>query len=205
MMAVYFATPALKNLAENRIDEMGEEEKSAVVSQFFDLRSKIKTNDWLVNMLCQYDQIDQLTISDSFYYTMIKKMVLEDALFLRLIPLKSWAFRDSNYLENIKNLLDAGIDAYEKGGSLTCDAQFRCKDLEMKMVTQYDHQVTEDTAQIIASFTGAVEFGTQSIAKSAFNLFSGTPLLRVPYEIDNLQPCACIFYNTKPFVADLNF
>jgi hypothetical protein len=205
MRGGYFATPVLKNLAEHRIDEISEEEKSAVVSQFFDLRSKIKSNDWLVNMLCQYDQIDQLTISDSFYYSMIKKMVFEDSLFLRLIPLKSWAFRDANFTHNMKNLLDAGIDVYEKGGTLTCDAEFSCKDLPMKMVTQYDHQVTEDTPQIIASFTGAVEFGTQSMAKSAFNLFSGIPLLRVPYEIDNLQPCACIFYNTKPYVPDLNF
>ena len=205
MIGGYFATPILKNLAEYRIDELCEEEKSAVVSQFFDLRSKIKSNDWLVNMLCQYNQIDDLTISDSFYYSMIKKMVLEDALFLRLIPLKSWAFRDANFTHNMKNLLDAGIDVYEKGGTLTCDAEFSCVDLEMKMVTQYDNQVNQDTPKISVSISGAVEFGTQSIAKTAFNLFSGNALLRVPYAITGMQPCACIFFNTKPNFPNLNF
>ena len=205
MIGGYFATPILKNLADDRIDSMSEEEKSGVVSQYFDLRNKIKTDDWLTEMLCQYNQIDQLTISDSLYYSLIKEMVLNESLYLRIIPLKSWAFADTNILLNMKNLMDAGIDVFEKRGTLTCDAEFSCVDLEMKMVTQYDNQVNQETPKISVSMSGAVEFGTQSIAKTAFNLFSGNALLRVPYAITGMQPCACIFFNTKPNFPNLNF
>ena len=205
MIGGYFATPILKNLADDRIDSMSEEEKSGVVSQYFDLRNKIKTDDWLTEMLCQYNQIDQLTISDSLYYSLIKEMVLNESLYLRIIPLKSWAFADTNILLNMKNLMDAGIDVFEKRATLTCDAEFSCVDLEMKMVTQYDNQVNQETPKISVSMSGAVEFGTQSIAKTAFNLFSGNALLRVPYAITGMQPCACIFFNTKPNFPNLEF
>ena len=179
----YFATPVLKSLAEDKIEQMSVEEKSALVAQYYDLRGKIKSNDWLVNMLCQYNELDQLTLSDSLFYALIKKMVFNDSLYLRLIPLQSWAYKDSNLMANMKNLSDAGIDAYEKESSLTCDAEFTCEDLDMTMLTQYDHQVNHATPTIVADISGAVEFGTQSMAKTAFNLFIGTPLIRVPYKI----------------------
>lgn len=205
MIGGYFATPVLKSLSEDRIEQMSEEEKSGVVSQYFDLRNKIKTNDWLTEMLCQYNQLDQLTIEDSLYYSMIKQMVFNQSLYLRIIPLNSWAYADSDISHNMKNLTDAGIDVFEKRGTLTCDAEFICVDLEMKMVTQYDNQVNQDTPKISVSMSGAVEFGTQSIAKTAFNLFSGNALLRVPYAITGMQPCASIFFNTKPNFPNLNF
>jgi len=164
-------------------------------------------DDWLTNLLCQYDGRYKLNKGDLSWYAHVSQMIQEGSLYMALFEIPNYAFPDKenelNY-NNIKGIED--IEIIDKIGS-NSDGIFKLKN-EVRLYKVYESD--EKTPKEPEDFDyidikpdnamGTIEFGTQKICKTAMSLMSNSLLLRVPYEFE-LPPTAALFFNTKTYVT----
>lgn len=193
-------TKTLHKMAEKRLSELTKEDAAAYGINHCNVLEMIKKGDYLFPFFAQYDHRCPPSINDTFWLGHIKTMIKNGTLFMIYIPTSEWAFPDDKFDKNKKLLLDSDFLNIKDPSGFE-DAYFETKEeVDLLQVYLTDKEVPNNIPSIKKSLFGLVEFGTQSIAKTAWALMNGYSLIRLPYEIkmEGLDPCFAIFHNTKP-------
>jgi hypothetical protein len=194
-------TPTLHNISRQMLSNLSKEEAIAYGVNHWNILQMIEQGDYLMPFIAQYDSRNPPSMEDTFWMANIKKMIDEETLYMIYIACSSWAHSDKEFEKN-KHLIE------ENGRFKVCtpygneDAKFESiNEVELVQVYFRDELVPNNPPTIKLKLSGLVEFGTQSIAKTAYALSTGNTLMRLPYKIklDGLNPCFAVFHNTKPF------
>ena len=196
---MHIGTPTLHRIANEAMSEWTDDEATAYMVNHRQILAKIRHgDDWLFPFIAQYHD-NNPSIEDTSWYAHIKQMVHAGTLYMVMYPIASWAYRDCMKDENIANAKKSGLDVWPSKGN--ADACFSSGERPMTLVRVYMtcDQTPRDPETITIPLSGLVEFGTQSIAKTAMCLLTNVPLMRIPYDpnLPHLPPVACVLYNTK--------
>lgn len=199
----YPGTPTLNRIAQQTAEDFSDEEFIAYRKNYKSVLKTIRANDdWLMPFICQYDdRFPEPTFEESIWMANIKSMILTNNLFLALVGTKDWANPDKYKKENFQILEDAGF-IIEKTNSYA-DAEFTTPECGITLTQVYQNDFNMPDKQFIPTkhFVGSgyVEFGTQSISKTAHYLQCNEAIVRLPYDpkIKGLKPCAAIFMNYR--------
>jgi hypothetical protein len=208
---IYPGTPTLNRIAKEEAENFTDEEFIAYRKNYNSVLKTIRSNnDWLIPFICQYDdRYPEPTFEETIWMANIKAMILSNNLFLALVGTKNWANPDKYKKENFEILEDAGFIIEETKGY--ADAEFMTPEcgITLAQVYQNDFNMPEKKFIPTKHFVGSgyVEFGTQSISKTAFYLQSNTALVRLPYDpnIKGLKPCAAILMNYRKLENIISF
>lgn len=207
-----FGSKSLESIAEqiyNDLDEFTQFKEFQLCQEF---KRDMETS-WLLNLICGYDR-KSYNLGDMLWYKKIKEMIIKGTLFIRLIPIESWAFRDIEIQKNISNLANKMPITFDFKNKRNSDGLFTLgASLEMFKVYPTDDEIEEKENELesieIEKPHGVAEFGTQKICKSAMTLLSNELLLRVPYNNSILRklptPFAAFFFNTEPYYKKIDF
>ena len=194
---VTIGTPTLVSIAEQEMNNWTDDQYISYAKNHTNVITMLRGKDWLMPFFCQYDERYQPSIAETSWFCLIKKMISERQLYLALFPCERWAFADVNRKENFENVRNAGFHIEKPSGFE--DAIFSTSDKKVTMRRVYftdeeSYGKVNDTIDL--DLFGPVEFGTQSIPKTALTLSMGYPLMRVCYDpgIDFMKPCIGILY-----------
>jgi hypothetical protein len=197
----YPGTPTLNQIAEQEIKNFSDAELFSYTKNYKNVLDNLSNNDWLMPFICQYDQRNTVSFAESIWYINIKCMIQTNNLFMALIKTDSWAYPDQNQKENFQLLENAGFVVEKHNGNT--DGIFTTPDCGIKISQLYmTDELTPPLTEIPRKDfigSGYIEFGTQSISKTAYYLQYNQPLIRLPYDpqIPNLSPFAALFVNYR--------
>jgi|688.fasta_scaffold996131_2 hypothetical protein len=162
---------------------------------------KTYKKDWLYQMLAQYPR-NHFRKEDSMYVTWLVKMILDESLFMSILPCDRWATNDKDWKTNKATIESAGFKVCKSNGN--ADGHFECGKLSLKQVYLDDESTPIEMDEISCdSWHGIIEIGYQHLCKSMFSLHIGDSLLRLPYPIKGLDPCVILFDNINPAKIEL--
>lgn len=197
----YPGTQTLNQIAEQEIKNLSDAALLSCTKNYKNVLDNLSNNDWLMPFICQYDPRNTVSFAESIWFGNIKSMIQTNNLFMALIRTESWAYPDQNQKENFELLQNAGFIVEKDNGN--SDGIFKTPDcgIELRQVYMTDES-TPSPLEIPSkhfSGTGCIEFGTQSISKTAYYLQCNQALLRLPYNpsIPGLRPFAALFVNYK--------
>lgn len=191
-------TQTLNDIAKHQMQTFTDEEALSYHKNYKNVIECLQTDDWLMPFICQYDQRNNMpTFEEAMWYGNIKGMIQTNNLFMALIRTDSWAESDKNQEENFNILRNAGFDIDSADNN--SDGSFYCSGLSVTQLYMTDELTPKNPPKKFFSGSGDVEFGTQSISKTAYYLQCNRPLLRLPYNpnISYLKPCAALFVNYR--------
>lgn len=197
-------TPTLNQIAENEIENFSDEQFLAYRKLYKHVLESLNNNDWLMPFFCQYDSRNiKPSFAETTWMALINGMIKSENLFMALVPTKSWAYSDKMQNENFDILRDAGFivnksDDYSDGVFNTPDCGIKLGQVYMTdELTPAKNTIPKK--HFIGS--GSIEFGTQSLSKTAYYLKVNRPLVRLPYDplIPGLKPYAALFVNYQQF------
>ena len=194
-------TRTLHNISRQLMSNWSKEEAVAYGLNHWNVLQMIEQGDYLMPFIAQYDSRNPPSMEDTCWMGNIKQMIAKGSLYMIYIQCSSWAYSDKEFKQNKQLIEENGrFKVYSPYGSE--DAIFESnEEIELVQVYLRDELIPNNPPTIKLKVKGLVEFGTQSIAKTAYALSTGNTLVRLPYEIklDGLNPCFAIFHNTKPF------
>lgn len=198
----YFGTPTLVALAKQWMYEWTDEEAEAYGLNHLQTLKLLKSGCHLMPTIAQYDDRFEPSLAETSWMAKIKSLILDGSVYYRLIPSKSWAYPDKQREKNYDIVSSLGFDIGLPSQSE--DAVFSYhKPIELKKLYLNSELTPDNPEKIELKLSGVVEFGTQSIPKTAMCLLTGMTLMRVCYKPNhNLGPWISIIHNTKPFTLD---
>ena len=157
--------------------------------------------DWLYQMLAQYSR-PKFDTHDISYVEYLYEMIVQESLFMTIIPTERWAAPDKEWDINKKTLENAGFKISKSNGN--SDGFFECGYKRLMQVYLDDEPIKEDMGWIESDeWHGVIEIGYQHLCKSMVSLKIGDSLLRLPYPIQGIEPCAILFDNTNHFIPSI--
>ncbi len=201
-------TPNLTEIGFDHYEKSSEDMQIQYLKIYNKIRHTIKHNqDWLLQLLCQYDSRAGMSLGDFMWYPHLLRMINEGSLYLKLMPIDNWAFADELFKDNCSNISDNyNIEVIKT--DTTADANFSVSG-ELTFYKVYlNEELTPETPDeiTVSNLCGYVEFGSTSLCKSIFTIMAHKTILRVPYKMSsfNINPVMAIFYNTA-HEASYNF
>lgn len=196
----YWGLPSLIAMAKDWMIDWTDEEAAAYGINHVQTLKLLKSNDHLMPTIAQYDDRFPPSLAETCWMAKIKSLITEGTVYYRLIPSKSWAYPDCEREKNFDIVRSLGFNIENPSQSedavFSYDKPITMKKLYLNTESFPDNE--DEIEEIEVKLSGVVEFGTQSIPKTAMTLLSGTPLMRVCYEPNhNLGPWVAIIHNTK--------
>lgn len=145
---------------------------------------------------------NKISIEEALAFERILLMIQKGNLFMSIFYVDSWAKPDKDEAGNIANVQSCcPIKIWTKGKKCS-DGFFKSTELinfHQVLMDDEEEEVLGDLAENFETdVSGYVEFGAQSVVKTAASLLMGHPLLRVPYAIAGWpHPVAVILHNKK--------
>ena len=193
---VTIGTPTLVSIAEQEMNNWTDDQYIAYAKNHTNVITMLRGKDWLMPFFCQYDERYQPSIAETSWFALIKKMISEGQLYLSCFPCERWAFADVNRNQNFENVRNAGFHIEKPSGYEDAIFSTPGKITMRKLYFTDEESLGKVNDTIDVELVGPVEFGTQSIPKTALMLSMGYPLMRVCYDpgIDFMKPCIGILY-----------
>ena len=190
-----FGKSMLMNIANMQHETLTDEQNLSLINGANIFIRRYKNNDTLVKLLCTYHEDKGFQYDDIVWFSHILKMIEDGRLYMNLVPLSNWASPDLEFEENKKNIRDIGLDVKKIKGNSDGVWQYK-EEMTFGKVYPSCHETPENIEEItVENPFGIVEFGFQSICKTAMSLIMGDCLLRVPYNSGIRLPFpVCAFF-----------